>query len=52
MEDDMYINEMEHFVSATQGKHPYMYTLEDDKRILELLYAAEKGWDDRRIMQM
>jgi predicted dehydrogenase len=47
MEDDMYVSEMEHFIGAIQGKQPYMYTLEDDKRILELLYAAEASWDQR-----
>ncbi len=50
MEDDMYVNEMEHFIGAIQGKHPYMYTLEDDKRILELLYAAERSWDSQDII--
>jgi predicted dehydrogenase len=52
MEDDMYIKEMEHFVGAIQGKHSYMYTLEEDKRILELLYAAEESWSSRRILDV
>jgi predicted dehydrogenase len=47
MEDDMYVSEMEHFIGAVQGKHPYLYTLEDDKRILEVLYAAEQSWEHR-----
>ncbi len=52
MEDDMYVSEMQHFVGAIQGKHKYMYSLEDDKRILELLNAAEKSWKDRRTLEM
>jgi predicted dehydrogenase len=52
MEDDMYVNEMQHFVGAIQGKHKYMYSLEDDKRTLELLNAAEKSWKDRRTLEM
>ena len=52
MEDDMYVTEMQHFVGAIQGKHKYMYSLEDDKRILELLNAAEKSWKDRKILEM
>jgi predicted dehydrogenase len=50
MEDDMYIKEMEHFIGAIQGRHPYMYSLEEDKRILELLYAAERSWDSQDII--
>ncbi len=52
MEDDMYINEMKHFIDAIQGRDRYMYTLEDDKRILELLNAAEKSWDNRRTLEV
>jgi predicted dehydrogenase len=52
MEDDMYIKEMEHFIGAVQGKYPYMYTLEDDRRILELLYSAEESWKSRRILDV
>lgn len=52
MEDDMYVAEMQHFIGAIQGKHKYMYSLEDDKRILELLNAAEKSWKDHKILEM
>ncbi len=52
MEDDMYINEMAHFIGAIQGKYPYMYTLEDDKQVLELLYAAERSCDSRSIINL
>jgi len=47
MEDDMYVEEMRHFVGAIEGKHQYMYSLEDDHKILELLYAAEKSSTDQ-----
>lgn len=47
LEEDMYIGEMEHFIGAIKGKHEYMYSLEDDKRILELLNAAEKSANSR-----
>jgi len=47
LEEDMYIKEMEHFIGAIKGEHRYMYTLEDDKRILELLYAADRSAIDK-----
>jgi hypothetical protein len=47
MEDDMYVEEMRHFVGAIEGKHQYMYSLEDDQKILELLYAAKKSSTDQ-----
>jgi len=46
MEDDMYVKEMQHFIGAIEGKHEYMYSLEDDRKILELLYAAERSSKD------
>jgi len=51
MEDDMYVNEMKHFIGAVEGRHPYTYTLEDDKKILGVLYAAERSWESRRIIE-
>jgi predicted dehydrogenase len=47
MEDDMYVEEMRHFIGAIEGKHQYMYSLEDDHKILELLYAAERSSTDQ-----
>lgn len=52
MEDDMYVNEMQHFIGAVQGKQEYMYSLEDDKRILELLYAAEESWKKHETIEI
>jgi len=44
--DDMYIAEMDAFVRATRGQAPYPYTIAEDRRMLELLYAAERSSDD------
>lgn len=41
--EDMYIEEMQHFLNAIRGKEKYMYSLEDDKRMLGLLYATEES---------
>jgi len=41
--EGMYIDEMRHFLAAVEGREPYMYTLADDKRVLETLYAAERS---------
>lgn len=43
VEEEMYIDEMRHFVNAITGKERYMYTFEQDKRILDTLYAAERS---------
>ena len=39
----MYIDEMRHFLSAISGREPYHYSLADDKRVLDTLYAAERS---------
>jgi len=52
MEDDMYVNEIEHFIDAIRGRHKYMYSLEDDKRILELLNASERSASERIRIEM
>ncbi len=43
VEEEMYIEEMRHFIEAVEGKHPYTYTFAEDKRILEYLHEAEKS---------
>jgi predicted dehydrogenase len=52
MEDDMYVNEMQHFMGAIEGRNEYMYSLADDREILELLYAAEKSSAGRTHVDM
>ena len=41
----MYIDEMNSFVQAIKGGAGYPYTFEEDKQILDFLYAAEKSSD-------
>lgn len=41
--DDMYIEEMRHFVEAVRQTERYSYTLEEDWRIQECLLAAESS---------
>ena len=41
--EGMYIEEMRHFLSAIEGRETYTYTLADDKRVLETLYAVERS---------
>jgi predicted dehydrogenase len=43
--EDMYIKEMQHFLWAIEGKIKYPYTFEEDKKILSLLYNAERSSD-------
>ena len=41
--ETMYIREMEQLLKAIRKEQPYPYTFEEDKRVLEVLYAAEKS---------
>jgi len=41
-----YIEEMNTFIRAIKKEIKYPYTLEEDKRILEVLYAAERSSDN------
>lgn len=43
--EKMYIEEMDQFLRAIKGKGKYPYTLEEDKKILAILYAAERSSD-------
>lgn len=43
--EGMYIDEMRHFVAAVKGEEKYHYSLGDDKRVLDTLYAAERSSD-------
>jgi len=45
IKEEPYIEEMNSFIRAIKKEEKYPYTLEEDKRILELLYAAEKSSD-------
>lgn len=45
IKEEPYIEEMDVFIKATKKEKKYPYTLEEDKHILELLYAAEKSSD-------
>lgn len=41
--ENMYIEEMRRFIAAVNGEEDFGYTLEEDWRILRLLYAAEQS---------
>lgn len=43
---NMYVEELNAFIRAAQGDGEYPYTFTEDKRILDLLYAAEKSSDE------
>jgi predicted dehydrogenase len=45
IKEEPYIEEMDVFIKAIKKEKKYPYTLEEDKHILELLYAAEKSSD-------
>jgi len=46
--EGMYVEEMERFVRAIEGKERYPYSFTEDRKILEILYAAEKSSDTGR----
>lgn len=39
----MYVDEMSHFVRAIKGDEKYMYSFEEDKKILGIVYAVEES---------
>lgn len=41
--ENMYIDELKSFIDAIAGKEPFMNTLENDHRVLKLLYAIEEA---------
>ncbi len=41
--EEMYIDEMKHFLNAVKGKEKYHYTLEDDEKVLDILYKIEES---------
>ena len=41
--EDMYLEEIEYFIKAIKGEESFPNTLEDDIKILELLYIVEKS---------
>ena len=41
--EEMYIDEMKHFLNAVRGKEKYHYTLEDDEKVLDILYKIEES---------
>lgn len=47
IKEEPYIEEMDRFIRAIKKEEKYPYTLEEDKTILDLLYAAEKSSDDK-----
>ena len=45
--EEMYIDEIGTFVKAVQGETKYPYTLEEDKRILDVLKSLEQSSDNK-----
>ena len=41
--DDHYVEEIRHFIGAIEGKNKYFHDFKDNKKILKILYAAEKS---------
>lgn len=46
IKEEPYIEETKSFIRAIKKEAEYPYTLEEDKRMLELLYAAERSSDN------
>jgi predicted dehydrogenase len=47
IKEEPYIQEMSSFIKAINKEEAYPYTLEEDKSVLEMLYAAEKSSRDK-----
>lgn len=46
--EDMYVDELGHFIQAIEGKEPFLNTMENDHRVLKLLYAIEQADRDSK----
>jgi predicted dehydrogenase len=50
--EDMYVQEMKAFLKAGAGEEPFPYTLEEDHRILNLLYKAEQAFLQKQTLSV
>jgi len=41
--DDMYVNEIDHFLRVIRGESQLLHTLEDERRVLQTMLAAEES---------
>jgi predicted dehydrogenase len=46
--ENMYIDELQAFIDAIEGKAPFVNTLENDLNVLQLLYAVERSDQTKR----
>jgi predicted dehydrogenase len=44
--EEMYIEEMAHFIKAIKGEEKYTYSLSEDKKVLEILQLAERSSEE------
>jgi len=49
--EEMYINEINCFISAVEGENLYPNSLIDDYRVLNLLYSSEKSQENKLFIQ-
>jgi predicted dehydrogenase len=50
--ENPYIDEMREFLAAVRGERKYGYTLEDDRQLLQTLYAAEQSSESGRRLSL
>jgi len=48
--EQMYIDEMDHFIGKVKGEKEYPNTLEHDHKILKVLYAAEESYTQKKFV--
>jgi predicted dehydrogenase len=50
--EQMYIDEIQTFLDAVNGKPGFDNTLENDHKILKLLYAIERSYDEKKFIEI
>jgi predicted dehydrogenase len=50
--EEMYVNEIDHFVKVIGGERKLIHTLEEEKRVLQIMLAAEESSLRGRQIQM
>jgi predicted dehydrogenase len=50
--EEMYIEEVRSFIEAMEGGRPFKNTLAHDLKVLQVLYALEKSYQEKRLIRL
>ena len=50
--EQMYIEEISNFIDAIKGKRPFRNSLKNDLKVLQILYALEQSYTDKKLVKL